>query len=630
MISTKWIFMILMIAYVASDVADCEKSISDLKSGKYPEADQMLKFSGRSFNDLGHYIKCSELLDAKYTLLIYKNKFGVSTTGLCGPITCTTKDYEEIGNTIVEALNLNSSSLNKPLSFYNSEEFNIRPISSGTMIFIIFSFIFCGIVATGTYLHTLAKNFPNQSFDKKYPILINFSIIKNFNTLTTTPENIENTYILNGIKVLLMILVTFAHSYYYAKFTPIQNPNQLIDYFTSFAHRLAYSAVFAGDIFFLTTGFLLSYITRNLILKNPSNFSWGKFAIGKLIRVIPIYFYIYIFYLTAFNYIGYGPAWPIHNFLVSPSCDNYWYSNFIFLNNLIPYNKYSCMEWSWFIADYIQFLLFVPIIIVLSFYRKAYCYLFCGFILLANLVIDIVLTSVYEYNPGVYYGFTREKQFTEYYEKPYVRIGAFIVGIFIGIFYSINMQKNKEKVEIKEIELGVINSETPLIPQAKRHSLPIEMRILLLTKAPKLRFLAWVIIVFLIFAPYRFENHGPEFWSSFSKVLFLSFESLLLSLSFSIIVVFWMIENSGLIKSFLASKFMIVASRVCLAYYLIHPMVIIFTGANSPQDIYIENSYFVFRYFGVVVLSALFAILLTIMITYPIIGFEKMILSRNR
>jgi peptidoglycan/LPS O-acetylase OafA/YrhL len=101
-------------------------------------------------------------------------------------------------------------------------------------------------------------------------------------------------------------------------------------------------------------------------------------------------------------------------------------------------------------------------------------------------------------------------------------------------------------------------------------------------------------------------------------------------LSFSIIAVFWIIGNSGWVKDFLANKFMIITSRVCLAYYLIHPMVIIFTGANSPQDIYIENSYFIFRYFGVVVLSAVFAILLTIMITYPIIGFEKMLLRRAK
>lgn len=630
MIRTKWNFIILMIAYVTSDIVDCEKSLEDLKLGKYPEADQMIKFSGRSINDLGEYTKCSELLDAKYTLLISKDKLGVSTTGLCGPITCTVQDYEEIGNPIVETLGLNSSSLSKPLSFYNSEEFNIRPISSGTMIFIIFSFIFCGIVTTGTYLHTLAKNFPSQGFDKKYPILINFSLIKNFNILTTTPDNIENTYIFNGIKVLSMLLVTFAHSYYYAKFSPIQNPDQLKDYITSFIHRLTYSSVFTGDIFFLATGFLLSYLTRNLILANPTSFSWGKFIIHKLLRVVPLYFYIYIFYLTAFNYIGYGPAWPIHNFLTSPSCDNYWYTNFIFLNNLIPYNRYSCMEWSWFMADYIQFLFIVPIIIALMFYRKAYFYGFCGFILLSNLVVNIVLTSVYEYNPGAYYGFVKEKQFTEYYEKPYVRVGAFIVGIFTGMFYSITMQKNREKVEIQEIELGAINSETPLIPQAKRHSLPVEMRILALVKAPKLRFLAWLVILFLIFAPLRFENNGPNFWSSFSKVVFMSFESLLFSLSFSIIVIFWMIGNSRWVKDFLANKFMIVASRVCLAYYLIHPMVIIFAGANSPQDIYIENSYFVFRYFGVVVLSAVFAILLTIMITYPIIGFEKMILRKAR
>jgi len=61
--------------------------------------------------------------------------------------------------------------------------------------------------------------------------------------------------------------------------------------------------------------------------------------------------------------IGSGPVWDKYNQTIEP-CRTLWWTNLLFINNLVPAHKGSyddkCMPWAWFIPVIVQLSLILP------------------------------------------------------------------------------------------------------------------------------------------------------------------------------------------------------------------------------------------------------------------------------
>jgi hypothetical protein len=55
--------------------------------------------------------------------------------------------------------------------------------------------------------------------------------------------------------------------------------------------------------------------------------------------------------------------------------------------------------------------------------------------IIANIITIIIISSENDFNPGAIHGLLNNIQFTHSYIKPYIRIGAFLLGIFLGFVY---------------------------------------------------------------------------------------------------------------------------------------------------------------------------------------------------
>ena len=111
---------------------------------------------------------------------------------------------------------------------------------------------------------------------------------------------------------------------------------------------------------------------------------------------------------------------------------------------MIPYSKVSCMKWTWYIAVDIHLFMMSPIILY-SFYRsKLLGYCCCFVLLIMSFVYIGVYSFVYHFSPSYLIGWSNEFQMTTVYNKPWARIGSFLLGITLGSIYRGHIERNKK------------------------------------------------------------------------------------------------------------------------------------------------------------------------------------------
>lgn len=66
----------------------------------------------------------------------------------------------------------------------------------------------------------------------------------------------------------------------------------------SFMDRLTANAIFGVEIFFIISGFIISYSTRNI--NSPSLRNTASFLVKRIFRIYPVYFVILAVYVALF------------------------------------------------------------------------------------------------------------------------------------------------------------------------------------------------------------------------------------------------------------------------------------------------------------------------------------------
>jgi peptidoglycan/LPS O-acetylase OafA/YrhL len=370
--------------------------------------------------------------------------------------------------------------------------------------------------------------------------------------------------------------------------------------------------------------------------RNGGKMSWGVFYLHRAIRILPLYMVATYFYIFLFPYLGFGPAWYLYEHSTEVGCSDYWWSNFVLLNNFLPTSEYSCMSWSWYIACDMQFYLLSPLLLLLQYHKKLYGYLTCALLILANFICLIVQGSVNDYLPGASGGLMNEEQFTQIYIKPYDRMGAYIIGITLGfLIVDFERVKNKPKEQV-EIELGSINYEDKTSEPLINHKKTWEYKAVAWVHVKKFRIIAMAggiaLILAMICLPYNYDQHGGDYWPKWFRVLFLASEHIGFTVGLAGFTLPMVFGYGGIFYDVLAHDFFALTSKICFAFYLVHPMWIVFSCMNTPQGIYFEDIFILFRFFGIVLLSVVSAVLLYLIVECPVAKLEKKMMAwiKNR
>ena len=155
--------------------------------------------------------------------------------------------------------------------------------------------------------------------------------------------------------------------------------------------------------------------------------------LNRLVRLWPLYAFTLVFYWRFIVLFG-GEGPLFFEYENSHTCEKHWIWHLTFLNNFIPWKgDDTCMNWTWFLACEMQFYLMIPFLVSAYYHNRHRFWILTVFIwTLASLTSLIVIIKN---DLSASYFTYKDEYWTVFYEKPWSRMPAYLIGMIMGCTY---------------------------------------------------------------------------------------------------------------------------------------------------------------------------------------------------
>lgn len=209
---------------------------------------------------------------------------------------------------------------------------------------------------------------------------------------------------MSGIKIMLTAYILFGNTYLYTYYSIVTGSVQADEFRHSTMFLFVIGSYFATPVLFWVAGFLhaFSFLQQDEDkLFTASNL--GKWYFKKIFRYIPLIIFTLIIAMYIIPLLGGGPVWSYYDLKVMKGCHDYWWTNILLVNNIVPASGSfddKCMPWTWFIPCLIQVSLLLPGIMYAIVKLRNIKYNYCRFFYLGITLTSwiCVFTTVYIYN----------------------------------------------------------------------------------------------------------------------------------------------------------------------------------------------------------------------------------------
>ncbi|EGG23512.1 hypothetical protein DFA_05645 [Cavenderia fasciculata] len=604
----------------------CQSDMTSILGLSYPNATALLSFTGKSMWDFGNYQECLELPMNVSTYCLYQNEYMGLTyfIGVCYPASCSEEDVANL----VPSYSLSVQQGVAVVHCYTQDDRTVREYTTGSYVMIVLS---CIIAATcliasllDHYIHIRQAetkktvlnsiNYDDDNNNNPYQSLLNnersinnmfdrppmamkallcFSLKKNYNSFVGGSSTKKYFDALDGVRTFSTMWVILGHTILFNASIGYDNAGYLVDTIKQgFAFQAIPSGEYAVDIFFTLSGFLVCYSLINQLNKYRqagketmgtygSPGLWAMYMIHRVVRLSPIYFFLIFFFWHVGPLLGYGPAYYLYNSVVNPMCQQRWWTNLLYINNLTSTMSGECFSWAWYLANDMQFYLFAPFIVIA--YRKSKVLAWSIiFILLAFTLIFTTWVSIDNNLEPLFLftnGFLESGSFiTDVYQKPWNRYGPYLVGMGVAFLY--------------------LEPKTATLYEKKwfRYSIYI---------------VSFITTFFLSYLPYFYflnpwSNVGNGFYGGFSRTSF--------TMAFSGFILATFYGHGGFLKWILEIPIWKSFSKLTYSIYLVHPIVIMVRVFSSTLVFHYSWTEYTYSFIGnlVVAIASAFTIHLTI------------------
>lgn len=567
--------------------------------------------SGKGYDDLGRYNECVEAKDSKYALIVADYMSIHIMLGICVPEECTTSEIKNTVISVIEFLDkqhlLDTGTVEVIYSKAYSEE--SLPVSS--ILVVIIGMIYTKIVLYGSYLYFKSSGkVEENSFANQ--ILMEMSIQKNYSQFFQITPNKDSLQCFNGIRVLASCSIIMLHVLIFSYRNAFSDISLTLESSADFSHKFIFIFFYSVDIFFFMSGLLMSYLTLSEIQKNKE-FSWGRFLLKRFIRYSPVYYFTITIGIFLLRYAGSGPQWPMAE-KAYPGCKDYWWSCYLYLMNLIPFDRTECTIWVWQVCADFQFFLISPLIMIAYIRNKTAGYVFCLMLMLGSFLYIGIISNEYEYTPTFKLGWSEKDQHGMIYTKPFARITPFLLGVVIGWIY----RNYKDTDKNREIETE---------PRADSYGELLEKLCIYLVNVQKLRQILYVfgllLIIWVNFIVDHLDGHGQDYWTQSEKSAFLVFHRLIFTIGFSFWVFPMLMGHCNILKSFLCLPIFQVFARSSYSLYMIHPLILTYINFSRSQAIINDWFYLFVSSVSLLFIASIASIVVTIIVELPILSLER-------
>ncbi|XP_052900175.1 O-acyltransferase like protein [Anopheles moucheti] len=384
----------------------------------------------------------------------------------------------------------------------------------------------------------------------------------------------------------------------------------------SFLYQLVGNATFSVDTFFFISGLLIVYLYLKSVTKSGqpapktvrAEETNGSAAVGnrdgpasrdttlggatrkvglsilyRYLRLTPVYWFTIVTNEIILK-------WTYDRSVFTPgiidhiTCDRFWWRNIFYVNNWFPFTE-MCMIWSWYLANDMQFYVIAIVLLMISSrnFRLAVGLLFLC--LGGSWLLSIYFSLHYRYTYKVADPF---ESFDILYDKPWQRIGPYIVGMITG--YILHRRPNAPRI------------------------------------VPPLRLLLWTIstgiLIALIFGVWNGELsvHWTAWYVSVGHTAWG------LALMWITLSCCW--GYSNFVNGLLSYRGFFPLSRLAYCTYLIHPVVMMATSFQLEAPMHLQHVIIITAFFGNAVISFLIAFGMSLMFEAPVIKLLKLFFQK--
>nr|CRZ25551.1 Bm5175 [Brugia malayi] len=389
--------------------------------------------------------------NAKGACKLNQYNIGDPSFDVCLPSSCD--NYDTLMTLSRSLIKFNGST---PVCTVKQASVRLRPIDYKTWI-VLAIIAFIGVIAILATAWDLFTNYFNSDYYKLASIettcwfhcLMAFSVIRN----TKDIFNIESTNKpgqigpIHFMRFISMAWVIFGH----ATSGYMMLSSNILDCKETFKNlwtQFMTNAFFSVDTFFFMSGLLVSYTWfkeyRKDKKKAMSSTTWLIFYIHRIVRLSPPYYIVIAFYSFVFK--SFLVNMPVILMTLNDYCEESWWTNFLYLNNFIYYNR-QCYLVTWYLATDFQIHIFAPALLIPLALKPMLGFIIAGLLLLLSTVANLVTVYMEYFPPTDFYIGVMDPRMGPYrryslliYQAPWIRCQVYIIGP-INDFMSLSVWK---------------------------------------------------------------------------------------------------------------------------------------------------------------------------------------------
>lgn len=459
------------------------------------------------------------------------------------------------------------------------------------------------------HIENLGENSPllNSREKKSVPkqesvaerLLLAFSVYTNGKKILQVNQSSGTLTALNGIRFLSISWVVLGHTF--GVMYPVLSNGYAIlpDLYQRWSFQAVANAFVAVDSFFALSGLLLAYLTLKEMKKGQGKFriNWFMFYFHRFWRLTPAYMLLMMISICLSRYFGDGPLWPDQGIEVN-YCKNTWWKNLLYINNF--YSEQSCFGVSWYLANDMQFFVLSPLMLAPLYFKYRVGMVVCFIWLLGSAITPGVISNVLNLPPSAFGGGGtiqgRTDYLSNYYARPYCRIGPYIVGIIVGSL----MYKTDCKVKINKY-------------------LNLLLWLVFATLA--------VVVLYGLRDPINFPEDALNRDVS---ALYNATHRIVWGACVCWVIFACATGNGGFINTLLSWSPFVPLARLSYCIFLSHFMIISTYFDSQKSLLYMDDLNAIYVFLATLVLSVMVAFVASLSFEAPMMGLEKVIFKRDR
>ena len=407
---------------------------------------------------------------------------------------------------------------------------------------------------------------------------------------------------MNGLRVVCMLWIIYGHTFFYLAKGANLNLKDFVDLSTMFSFNLVFAANFAVDIFFWMSGFLGAYLLMCTIKKKDGEMPNPLLIlIHRILRITPLYALVLLFHWTLMASVGNGPIFFLYERDEVNTWHSTWWIKLTYSSTIPEIHDYEnkCMGWSWYLADDMQFFIFIPIIVYLIYHKRIFGMLFIVFYQTG--CFGLTLYFIIKYDVKATYSEISHNYYSYYYYPAYSRFAPFTIGILVAMMlYSFKNETEEESIWKK-----IMNK--------------IDNQIII-------RAIMYILGIAILITDYMFTYFVNIYPNSFSRtftILYLIFSKALFIWGVSLIFLPAFMGHNRPTSWLFSQGFFAPLAKLTFGAYLVHPIFMTFDTFNSPGGKYVTMNRAIVNYLAWVVVSYTVSYLFSMLIEAPWINLES-------